>query len=899
MPRVAVAYATWRQRPQVPRTNRRNDRTMTKGSSTGSPPAAAGRGLAGVGLLCWLAFAAAAVAEEFVLDLPGGGQLPGRFEAVAEPAGPLQTLAWRSDSFAEPFAFRLAEITGVRGSAGGVAVDAGGFNCRLRGGDLIVGDLRRIDEKAVVIAPAGGPPLTIERAGITGLSRRKAGGTAGFVGPGGLAGWKQSPASSWVDQAGRIAGEVPNAMVSRDLGGPARARYDIVLGWQTKPELVIAVAAGRGSEPDPFRFEMLNLAGGTSAAMLVRHEQERGMLEPIPLPGKDAGRLRLTLFVDQQRGRLAAAVPGQEVVELAMPAAGRPPSGEFRLRLISGDVRLEGLRVSAWTSAEPFAGDPNRTRVSRRDGRVLEAETIAVAEGGEVVVRSDGGETTFPLDDLEEIAFGGPGAGLAAAGGDGVRLVGRTGVIVSGPLVAVDQDGLAVLRAGIDRPVRVAEDELESLVSLTGGDAGRLPGRRGTIRVGEAECTGCLIDAAPWGGGIAWLPRGSETASPLAGSPAEVAAVVEYVARAEVVTDVGGQVEVGGIGAAVDQEGDGGFVLTMLSEAGAAARDGRIQVGDRVVAVRPIEDGPFVDTEGLDLAMVMNLMRGRVGTPVSLRITRERDGRPKRIDLTRGLIYVADRSVLDEALAAHASVATGQFATVGAAAGFPSLLVLRSGDVVNAAIDRIDDDGIRLRTPVTAARGEEEICVPHRLVRAVELDPRADSRTITPDQFTRLLTLPRSQRDSPPTHLLRLRSGDYLRCDLEQLAADAVRFTLLGRSKELPREAIVRIIWLQPDEIDFGDEAPADEPAAEPQPAEGLVVQGIAADGGRTTLLAERMEGPVIIGTSLAFGTTRVDTQAIDRLLIGRAVTAEDGELPFARWRLRLAPLPRAVRPED
>lgn len=853
---------------------------------------------------CLLA-AAVGRTDEFVLDLPGGGRIPGTFVPVAGPAGPLETIAWQSDAFAAPFVFRLDRISGVRGTAGGAVQEPRGFRCRLVGGDIIDGELRRLDGERLVIAPFVGEPLTIERGVVTSIARRQAGAGGGFVGPVGLVGWKQSPDSSWRDDAGRITTDIRNAAVSRDLGGPARARYDIVLGWQEEPELILAVAAGRGDAPDPFRFEMLKLGGDETVAMLVRQEPDGGMLEPVPLPEGEPGRLTISLFLDQEAGRLALVVPGQEVVEMTMAAATRRPSGLFRLRLISGDVRLESVRVSAWSAADPAVADPARTRVVKADGSSLEATEVSLEDAGEVRVVADGEEVTFPLSELDEILFGAAGRPARPEAEElkpPVRLVGRSGLVVSGSLVGVEAASLAVARDGIEGAVVVPLEDLDVLASLAAEEPAELPGRRGTIRVGTVETVGCLVDAAAWGGGIAWQPAGSETAAPLAGKPEDVSAVVEYVARVKDAADEGGQVEVGGIGAAVNQDADGGFVLTMLSEAGAAARDGRIQVGDRVVAVQPVEGGPFVNAAGLDLEMIMNLMRGRVGTPVSLRIQRGAEGRPKRIDLVRGLIYIADRAILSEALAAHARVAAGQLAKAGEAAGFSSLLVLRSGDVVNASIIGIDKEGIRLRTPATASGGDEEVLVPHRLVRAVELDPQADSRTISPDQFQRLLTLPRAQRDSPPTQLLRLRSGDYLRCSLESVDEEEMRFTLLGRSKQLPRAAIVRIIWLHPDEITFEDEAEAvvgDEPAVAAVAAEGLVVQGITADAGRTTILAERMEGPVIVGASPAFGKARIDTLAVDRLLIGRAVSEGDAELPFARWRLQLAPLPRALREAD
>jgi hypothetical protein len=854
------------------------------------------------------ASAAAADDAGFVLDLADGGRLPGGFTEAAAADEPRTTIGWRSPQFAAPFEFWLDEIVGVRATgAAGAAPEPRGFSCRLRGGDIIDGELEAIDAGQVRILPPGGEPLRLDRGIVTAIVRKRAGGGTGYVGPGGLAGWTHTPESAWRDEAGRIIGDVPNASLTRDVAGPERARYDIVLSWRERPELSLAVAAGDGKRPDPYRLEMLSAGPAGPVAMLVRQDAQAGLLEPLDLPAAIPGRLQLTLFVDQAVGRLAAVVAGgTDVVELTVaPEGKREQSGRFRLQLLSGDVCLEQLRVSPWQTAEPVTGDPDLTQVTLRGGETIEGDVAALDPAGGLVVKATAGEQRRELADLEEIAFAAedrsdpPAAPEPAT----VRVVRRSGEVLTGDLAAVGRDAISLVRPGIDRPVTVPLADLQSLVSLRAVEPRPLPGRIGKIRVADAELTGCLIDAIAWEGGIAWQPQGSAVGSPLAAAGGTVSAGIDYVARTEPVGDgESGQVEVGGMGGGVNLDAAGFFVVTMLAEEGAAARDGRIQPGERILAVRPTKDSPFVETKGLELITVMNLLRGRVGTPLSLRVERPEGGRPRRIDLVRGLIYIADRKVLDEALAAHARVAAGQFAAAGEAAGFPSLLVLRSGDVVPAQIEAIDDAGVRMRSPATISDREAVVAVPHRLVRAVELDPAAASRGIETARWERLLTLPRSQQAKPPTHLLRLAGGDYLRGRLEAVDIDEVRFSIVGQSKRLPREAVVRIIWLHADEtkgLEAAAEPDGDAAAAPSEPATGLLVQGIASGGGRTTLVAERMEGPMIVGTSLALGPSQIDTRKIDRLVIGGAVGSGDEELPFAKWRLKLAPPPRALRDEE
>lgn len=860
-----------------------------------------------------------AVDPAFVLDLPAGGRLAGEF-VPAEAAGePRQTLPWRARQFAAPLEFRLDEIVGIRSTVKAAAPAAApdDFSCRLRGGDTIDGRIRSIDATDVVLTLPDGSPLKIARDVVTGLGRRTA--AAGYVGPGGLAGWGQTPDASWREEAGRIVSDQANATVTRDVAGPARARYDVVLSWRKTPEFVLAVAAGDGQALDPFRLEMLSTTGKDPVAVLVRQEKAAGMLEPVPLPQGERGRLRLSLFVDQGTGRLVAVFGGGErPVEITVaPAAGRAPSPRFRLQLMSGDICLERIRVAEWKSAEPRVGSSDTTQIGFRDGTELEGELVSLDESGTLVIRTAAGEQTRPVRDLEGIVFAtADDDAEPPAGDDGapekasVRVVRGGGGVLTGEIMAVADAGIVVARRGLDQTVTVPFDDLHSLVCLKAGEPRPLPGRVGTLKMEAAELAGCLVDAAAWGGGLAWQPQGSVLASPLTLTEGGVAAVVEYVAPATVREEADGAVEIGGIGATVNQDEEGFFVVTMLSEEGAAARDGRIQPGDRVVAVQPIKDGPFVETKGQELAVVMNLLRGRVGSPVRLRVEKPgAEGRPQQFQLARGLIYVAERAVLEQALAEHARFAAGQAGAGDQAGRFPSLLVLRSGDVVPVAVEKIDAKGVTVRSPVTASAGEEVASVANGLVRAIELDPSAGSSKISPDRFQRLTTLPRSQRDDPPTHLLRLRSQDYLRGRLESLDDDEVVFSVLDQKKRLPRSAVSRIIWLHREEIDFAaggaarpepQPEPDEEakPPAAPEPVAGLLVQGVSPRG-RATLVAERMDGTAIIGTSPAFGPSRIDTTRIDKLLIGRAVGAGDEQLPFAQWRLRLAPLPRALRDEE
>jgi hypothetical protein len=871
----------------------------------------------------WAGAGGAAAAPGFVLDLPGEGMLPGDFVESAD-VGSREMLPWRSPVFDRPFEFRLGDVVGIR-SVGREPEpgELGGFRCRLHGGDTLDGELVGLDATHLRFAVAGSDePVRIERSLVAGLARRELGESSGYVGPAGLAGWDQEPPASWRDEAGRIATDQPAASLSREVGAGPRARYDVTLSWRKRPEVVLAVAAGAQAGPEAYRLELLSLDGDLPVAILVRQEQGRGDIAEVPLSDSNRDRLQVSLFVDQEVGRLVAVIgEGGEAVELSLPPAdGGRRSGRIRLTVRSGDVSLDSIRVTDWQGDDALATNPTASQIIDRDGGVIVGELTGVdSETGRVELRSGETSTSIPLADVQTVRFPArsePPVAAAEREEPSVRVVRWSGGMVTGKLESVTETALAISAPGIEGTISIPRGDLRSLARLrpvarmAGGPAepreaageGQQP-RVGRLLLEGVSLPGSLASPDPGGGGLGWLPAGSAGAAGFAADGlSSLAATVNFLPpeadRDEALGDV---VDVGGVGGAVNQDENGAFVITMLAEEGAAARDGRIEPGDRILAVRPTETARFVDARGLDLEMVMNLLRGRVGTPVSLRIEPAAGGPPQQIDLVRGLIYVADRNVLDQALAAHVRLAAGQAAAAGEAAGFPAMVILRSGDVVTAAIDAIGPEGMKLRSPVTASRGQEPVTVADALLQAVELDPAAASRPpIERARWERLLTLPRSQRDTPPTHLLRLRNGDYLRGNLERLDEDGIEFRVLGQLKRLPRDGVVRVIWLHPEDLDLnGDDEPDDAAAVVPPAASGLVVQAVTAGGERTTLVADRVEGAAVVGTSPAFGPSRIDTSRIDRLLIGTAVAAVEEELPYAQWRLRLAPEPRALREEE
>jgi carboxyl-terminal processing protease len=102
-----------------------------------------------------------------------------------------------------------------------------------------------------------------------------------------------------------------------------------------------------------------------------------------------------------------------------------------------------------------------------------------------------------------------------------------------------------------------------------------------------------------------------------------------------------------GIGAAL-QSVDGETVVKRIVPAGAADKDGRLKVEDRIVGVGQGKDGEIEDVVDMKLSDVVDRIRGDAGTVVRLEVISE--GSPERriIDITRARIELKESEAQSE-----------------------------------------------------------------------------------------------------------------------------------------------------------------------------------------------------------------------------------------------------------
>lgn len=224
-------------------------------------------------------------------------------------------------------------------------------------------------------------------------------------------------------------------------------------------------------------------------------------------------------------------------------------------------------------------------------------------------------------------------------------------------------------------------------------------------------------------------------------------------------------------------------------------------------------------------------------------------------------------------------------------------LFLRTGDTVTCEIEAIDEQGVRFSSSAV-----EQGLARHDQVKTVILAPLVQPKQISEATRDRLLMVPRSRRDDPPTHLICSRTGDFLRGRLIGLDDQVLRMETRLERREIPRERIAQIFWLHPQTVD--EQSPEEQPQealvteAQPENRPFQRAQALRRDGTRMTFDYHTCrDDSVLVGHSDLLGECQIDVLQLDRLLLGSAVERSADESPLALWRLHAAPIPKAFLP--
>jgi thiol-disulfide isomerase/thioredoxin len=232
----------------------------------------------------------------------------------------------------------------------------------------------------------------------------------------------------------------------------------------------------------------------------------------------------------------------------------------------------------------------------------------------------------------------------------------------------------------------------------------------------------------------------------------------------------------------------------------------------------------------------------------------------------------------------------------------PSLF-LKSGDCFAADIQSVSDGEMFFKSSLFSANK-----IDIDMVRGVRKLIYTGTDTMEKAGRKRLLTLPRSQRNNPPTHLVVSREGDAIRGQLLSMDVDNITLQVRGEERKIQMKSVAEIIWLQdaPEIVPPGKKPEAMSPAevevkvdAEKKNKGDLVCQALDSSGTRVSIAPERVDGDILYGQHPQLGDCHIDLSKISKLVLGDAIADEARKNRFGKWTLENAPDPKFVNDLD
>lgn len=187
-----------------------------------------------------------------------------------------------------------------------------------------------------------------------------------------------------------------------------------------------------------------------------------------------------------------------------------------------------------------------------------------------------------------------------------------------------------------------------------------------------------------------------------------------------------------------------------------------------------------------------------------------------------------------------------------------SALHLQNGEIIPCRIVSYDETSLHLESPFLK---ERQVAATH--VKAIEFRVARPSQAIGSGKLERALTVPRFNRDNPPSHLLVANNGDLKRGSLLGITEQLVRFDSKLREITVPLDRLSKVVRIggpEPREDDEGQDAP---------PASKGSVRATLTDGSTLIFEPVKAKDGKLIGRSAIYGEVAVPTRIISELAFG------------------------------
>ncbi len=788
-----------------------------------------------------------AVESDVRVRLKNGGFVAGQLAANSGEGN----VAIRSDMFAAPLELDVRAIRSIDQLDRNQPNESMMQTFLLSSGSSITGELVAMDDQRVVVKSPSLGEVSFSRALLREFSDSRFEGRLVYSGPRTGADWKSADKpDDWLFEAGSISTSKSSVSVIGDVNLPDKSQVQFSLSWSKTPDF--ALYLGCPEDPKVQSNAALCLEIWDGVLTMVREVGQNAEIAMVSEFAPENNRLNLVVYLDQVAGIAAVATPTGKLLERIELKADKVAPSRF-VKLVSqvqdnsqSVFRLERFEVREWDGHLPSASDVVV------NGQIIGADGQAIAgtignfnpETGELQILRDGEETRgVKISEIRRAQFqSNETSDTVAKSNEAAASETKTPAGAANEDVAKPKlipSPFEDAKKSPAKPVTVKD----TLIEIELQDRSRLTGKWLSSKEGRVS-----FEVAEMG-----KPVSFEVSSlvGLVGSaePFEVASKVP-VSLAPKGRLIGSNCELPGT-LAVHELGDLKTLLWMAdSFAGPVAltksSEGKVEFGSR----------PTTPTT-----------RNRQAVDAQALLLRQR----------------AQRS----AALANAMPRTRRL-TIG--------LELRTGDVVEGKVTSINEKGVTFESASTTTK-----FVPHANLEAVTLRPNRDAVNETPQKLERLMTVPRSMKADPPTHLFVSTNGDYLRGRLVSLDANKTVVEVRLENVEIPTEQLAQIYWLHDREWEKDDKPAKTEDEVDDAANEKseFQVHVIRKDGRGLTFAPESLNEGKLAGTSQILGHCEQPLAELQTILFGCDVGKQARELKKELWKLSLAQLPKVYQEDE
>lgn len=802
---------------------------------------------------CWATAFSAADDSRVRLRFKGGGHAIGSL-LPSDKSGHLRI---QCPDFADPLEIGVAALSSIEFDGVEPRREPAQHRFYLANGIVLAGALKELDDTSVVIESPCLKQVRLPREMLRHFGSSGEVGNLVYAGPRSGDEWSwQGNQTDWKHEARTLSTSQAGTTTWGQLNLPGKCEIRIALSRSAESSFTLSLGCTKPEKVGERPTAAATLEVWDGRLVLVREEGKRADIVPLPNWLSDRQQLELTIYLDQHLGSVAVYTPGGQLLGKLMLEREQPKIKQFIALAHHG---------------------------ARTDGSVLRLERCEV--------RQWSGE--LPLQ-------------LSESSGGGVLL--DDGRLLTGKLesLGIGQNELALMDERGQRTPVPLEKVRDALVSS--------PEKADAMSAESIAVD--LADGSHLVG--AWTTtEADQVVFKLEGAEPSVQFSVRDVVGAlgnlqdfspEQLTGKMGQLQSKTVelkGCLVDSEGEG-ILSWQVQGASSPTRLAANSNGKIDYAPPP----PVARTTMQGRSTI--IAQGQGG----LRIVRPQAFGPQIVVPQGGraevMLNVNEARIVAPGVVVRGNVVIRSGQPLQARQSLTPGLKLREGDELPGKVLSIDERGVTFESPETSAT-----FLPNSRMDSVTLLSSRVNGIQSAQKLKRLMTVPRSSKNDPPTHLLISANGDYLRGRLIKLDANEAIIEVRSEEVNVPKDRIAEIHWLYERDWQQGDsekseqaaeEAPEKAPEKAPEEAteepdsseQPLLQVHIARKDGRPlTFIPNKFSDGTLQGKSELLGDRKVGISNVIAIHFGSDLVELDLKPSEAAWKLELANLPRVYQEED